>query len=229
MQTNSHLWLILCLVFMFTFTACERAEEDILHLMPDNTQLLFENNYVRVLHVTLEPGEGQPLHTCNNRFIYALTGYTINYYQPNDTTQISWNEGGIHWHEKGVHAVENAGETLVDYLAIERKDARLPAATVEDPPPATLETGYWMEIFENDHAHVARISLPPGESIPEHDGYHRLVYSLSNYEIRYASEEKGTVEKSFSSGDFHWHAADMHAVENIGDDVAEYILFGFKH
>lgn len=222
--------IILLIPAVILFSACERPDVDILNLMPEQTQLLFENEYVRVLNVKLEPGETQPLHHGGNRLIYALTNYSIYYYQPDDTTEISWNTGGIHWHEAGMHAVEIASETMADYLVFERKSIDLPATQYPDEEPDFMipETGFMHTIFENAHARVSHISIPAGESIPEHEGLYRLVYSLADYSIRYSSDVIDTVEGEFETGDFHWHAPDVHRVENIGEEFAEYLVFEFK-
>lgn len=228
MITNTH-HITIVIAIIFLITACDRTEDDILQLMPGNTQLLFENDYVRVLNVTLEPGEAQPLHECGNRFIYALGDYTINYYQPHDTLEIPWNEGGVHWHERGMHAVENAGETVADYLVIERKEKNLPRVdeSLHEMDPVIIETGFVTEVFENDHARVSRVDLPPGESIPDHQGTHRLIFAMSDFEVRYTSESEETVERTFSKKDFHWHPAGTHAVENTGDTNAEFVIFTY--
>ncbi len=229
MNTGIHRFIFIPLLVIFLFGACERPEEDILKMMPDNTNLLFENEYVRVLNITLDPGDSQPLHMGGKRLIYALTNYTINYYQPEDTTEITWNKGGIHWHESGIHAVDNIGETIADYLVIERKQAALPEFTkpTDEEIPTLAETGFSIEVFENEHARVCRVTLPAVEIIPEHFGPPRLIYSLSDYKILYTAEAKDSVEKEFQKGDFHWHPAGMHSVENIGEETAEYLIFAF--
>lgn len=229
MKTFTRHSILFPALLILLFSACERTDDDILKLMPENTHLMFENNYIQVLNVVLEPGQGQPLHQCGNRLIYARNDYTINYHQPDDTTEISWNKGGVHWHEKGYHAVENVGETLADYLVIERTETALPAAVSLRPEAevAPLPQEHVTEIFENNHARVMRITLPPGKSIPEHDGPNRLVYSLSQYEIQYTSETAGTVEREFNEGDFHWHTPGYHSIKNIGETDAEFIIFGF--
>jgi quercetin dioxygenase-like cupin family protein len=229
MQNRTISLIILPALLILLMAACDRGEEDILLLMPDNTRLIYENEFIRVLNVMLEPGQAQPLHMGGNRLIYALSEYTIRYTQPEDITEMNWNRGGVHWHEKGMHAVENIGETTVEYLVIERKDTDLPV--VDSPHPdideALAETGLAMEMFENAHARVCRIAIPPGESTPAHVSPHRLVYSLSDYTIRFTSEETGVVENEFSEGDMHWHPAGMHTVENIGQTEAVYMVFSF--
>lgn len=230
MHIRTKLYLIIPLVILIFFVSCERAGEDILVLMPEKTQLVFENEYVRVLNITLEPGDKQPLHFGENRLIYALSNYTIKYYLEDDATEIPWNEGGIHWHEAGKHAVENVGETIADYLVIERKAIELSVESdgITETEVMIQDTEYATAVFENDYAHVVRVHLPAGSTIPEHDGINRLVYSLSDYTIRYTSEIKGTVETEFEAGDIHWHSPGVHSVENIGDSEASYIVFSLK-
>jgi hypothetical protein len=229
MQNRTISLIILPALLILLMAACDSGEEDILLLMPENTRLLFENEYVRVLNVTLEPGDAQPLHMGGNRLIYALGDYTIRYTRPEDVTEINWNRGGVHWHERGKHAVENIGETTVEYLVIERMATDLPAV---DPPhldidEALAETGMAMELFENAHARVCKIAIPSGVSTPAHVSPYRLIYSLSDYTIRFTSEDSGIVENEFSEGDMHWHPAGMHTVENIGQTEAVYLVFSF--
>jgi len=230
MHIRTKLYVIIPLVVLILLVSCEPAEEDILVLMPEKTQLLFENEYVRVLNITLEPGDKQPLHFGGNRLIYALGNYSIKYYRDDDATDIPWNEGGIHWHEAGKHAVENVGETIADYLVIERKATDLPVETDEIAETDIMiqDIEYTTAIFENDYAHVVRIHLPAGSLIPEHYGVNRLIYSLSDYTIRYTSEIKGTVETEFEASDIHWHSPGVHSVENIGDEGALFLIFSLK-
>jgi hypothetical protein len=230
MNTNIIRICIFLLPAVFLLGSCQPSDRDILHLMPDQTKLLFENEYVRVLNVFLEPGEIQPLHHGGNRLIYAQTNYTINYYQPDDTTEISWNKGGVHWHEAGLHAVENSGDTPADYFVFERKPVALPSTNhhTDELDYMMSENGFKHTVFENAHARVSHISIPSGGSIAEHEGLYRIVYSLSDYTIRYSSDVIGTVEREFKIGDFHWHVTDMHSIENIGEEHVEFLVIEFK-
>lgn len=229
MNSTTHRLSIIPLLILFLFAACERADEDILKSMPEKTKLIFENEYVRVFNSTLEPGEVQPFHRGGNRLIYALSNYTIDYYQQEDTTEITWNKGGLHWHEEGIHAVENVGQTVADYLVIERKKATLPDTEhdIDERTPILAETGFTIEQFENDYARVCRVTIPSGELMPGHYCFNRLIYSLSDYKIHYTSEKQDTIDKEFFTGDFHWHPADRHSIENIGEEDAKFIIFEF--
>lgn len=46
-----------------------------------------------------------------------------------------------------------------------------------------------------------------------------------NLKLRHRMEEKETVLKA---GTAHWHTADEHSVENVGETLAHYLIFEFK-
>jgi quercetin dioxygenase-like cupin family protein len=81
--------------------------------------LLFENDGVKVVEVSLEPGQATPSHPGGHRVIYSLGDYTIRWTEgdaePKDAT---WAAGEAHWHGPAEHSVENVGETPVRYLVI---------------------------------------------------------------------------------------------------------------
>lgn len=78
-------------------------------------------------------------------------------------------------------------------------------------------------VFENAYVVVDRITLAPGEALARHAGEDRVVYSLSDYTIRWT--EAGEPEtRSWRMGDVHRHEALDHAVENTGSTVAEYLV-----
>jgi hypothetical protein len=82
-------------------------------------------------------------------------------------------------------------------------------------------------IFENTYVTVDRITLAPGEGLARHPGPDRIVYSLSDYTIAW-TEAGDTASKTWRSGDVHAHEALDHAVENIGETTARFVLFAFE-
>jgi quercetin dioxygenase-like cupin family protein len=78
-------------------------------------------------------------------------------------------------------------------------------------------------IFENDYVKAVEFSLKPGDKLPLHASGKRAVYALSDYKIKWT--EGGEIsEKQWQKGDTHWHNAVEHAVENIGDTNAEFLV-----
>jgi quercetin dioxygenase-like cupin family protein len=90
-------------------------------------------------------------------------------------------------------------------------------------PPLVTETVQ----FENDYVKVTEFMLKPGGKLPLHKGGPRVVYALSDYTIRWTEGDQVS-EKKWQKGDVHWHNAIEHAVENIGDTDAHYIVITRK-
>lgn len=79
--------------------------------------LLFENNNVRVVEVSLEPGQATPSHPGGHRVIYSLGDYTIRWTEGDaEPNEVKWEAGEAHWHDPAEHSVENVGQTPARYL-----------------------------------------------------------------------------------------------------------------
>lgn len=79
------------------------------------------------------------------------------------------------------------------------------------------------ELFSNDYLQVNRVTLSPGEGLELHRGSARIVYSLSDYTIRW-TEDGESAEKGWREGGVHAHEALEHAVENTGDTIADFLV-----
>lgn len=197
--------------------------------VPQLSSVVFENEHVRAMLVTLQPGDELPEHSGTERVVFSLTDYRILFTEDGESIERNWHAGQAHWHEARDHAVRNIGETEARFLVVARTDTALPGAgdvhTDHDAPP--IEEGF-ETVFENDRVRITQVALAPGMAQDEHHGLHRLIYSLSEYNVRYRSDRMDAVERSFSAGDVHWHEADIHAVENIGSMEARFVVFEFK-
>lgn len=78
-------------------------------------------------------------------------------------------------------------------------------------------------LFSNDYVSVSRVTLAPGDELPMHSGNARVVYSLSDYTIRWTEEGK-TEEKVWREGDVHAHEGLEHAMKNIGTTIADLLI-----
>jgi quercetin dioxygenase-like cupin family protein len=82
-------------------------------------------------------------------------------------------------------------------------------------------------IFENDYVRAILFRLQPGDELPEHASHGRAVYSLSDYRILW-TEEGESSEKEWRAGQAHWHDALDHAVSNIGESEAVFLVVARK-
>lgn len=79
------------------------------------------------------------------------------------------------------------------------------------------------QIFRNDYVEAYRVTLDPGEGLRPHAAGERIVYSLSDYTIRW-TEAGAATTKSWREGEVHGHEALDHAIENIGNTIADFLV-----
>lgn len=193
--------------------------------------VIFENQYSSVTKVSLAPGESLPAHDGENRVIYSLSDYSINWQeQGKDYGVRTAKRGGAHFHETGEHAVKNIGETKAEWLVFSSKGAGLPGCeeSLTETDHAPESANFTETLFDNDHFLVTRVTLPAGSTLPSHAGLNRVIYSLSDYSIGYESDSQAQITKQFKKGDVHWHEACIHSVKNNGDTDAVYLVVGYK-
>lgn len=194
-------------------------------------EIVFENDYAKVVKVTLAPAAALEAHQGEDRVIYSLSDYTVDWVeQGKNTSTKSWNQGDVHFHKAGQHSGKNTGNSTAEWLAFIKKNANLPDCnenTLENdvhsvvPDLATLS-------FDNEAFRVTEVRVPQGVSIPMHAGANRIIYSLSDYQLLYESVEAGKKEGSFKKGDVHWHNACQHTLKNIGETEAKFLVISYK-
>ena len=224
--------VFVALIALVIIAGCaqEKVVEDIVASHPDNTEVIFENDYVKAVVFTLKPGEALPMHKGGPRTIYALSDYVIKWTEGEDVSDKEWTKGDLHWHDAVAHAIENTGSTDARYLVVTRTAMALPDASDSDlsHDASQLDSEHSKILFENDHVRVIEVTLDKGESQPKHDGLNRLIYSLSDYQLEYSYYKMNAVETDKEAGFVHWHTADKHSVKNVGDTMAQYLVFSFK-
>lgn len=96
--------------------------DDIVAISPDVHQVLFENDTIRMLEVTVKPGAKVPMHTNPENINYILAGGTLRLINPDGSVlDLQVTEKQVIPAPVGRHAVENIGETEVRTLCIELK------------------------------------------------------------------------------------------------------------
>ncbi len=87
--------------------------------------------------------------------------------------------------------------------------------------------GHAALLAELDGARVLRVALPPGARQPLHAGSARLVYGVNDHRVLFAREGGDQREMAHGAGEVHWHEAGRHAVENVAETTARFVLFAF--
>lgn len=84
-------------------------------------EVVLDDAFAEVHRVTLQPGAQLPPHQGYARAIYSLSGYTVEFAGPDGTRDERFEAGQAHYHEPGDHTVENAGDTVAEFLVVEFK------------------------------------------------------------------------------------------------------------
>lgn len=231
---------LLSSAFILVFSSCgnekknkatdseNQVEEKSTEVSPE---IIFENEYAKVLKISLAPGESQPTHEGESRVIYSLTDYSIDWEEKGeDLGTKTWKKGEAHYHEAGKHSATNNGTTTAEWLVFTRQNTDLPECGENqiENDVISVSPDFANALLDNNEFKITRVSLPKGGKIPMHAGINRIIYSLTDYQIMYESNKEGKVEKQFKSGDIHWHEACQHRLENIGETEAKYLVVSYK-
>ena len=102
-------------------------ELDAVAAAPSNHEVLIENEKVRVVRVTIEPGQLEKMHTHKYHSVFIVSSLPeINYYDEKmrKVKLPGRRQEGVprYLEPEGVHAVENVGDKLFDGIRIELKE-----------------------------------------------------------------------------------------------------------
>jgi quercetin dioxygenase-like cupin family protein len=96
----------------------------ILKVAPKSAKVIFENDMVRVIEITMKKGQKIPMHSHNKGLSYSLNGGKIKSVSEDGKSRVfNVRKGEVSWSEvDGVetHAVENLGGVLRE-LSVEFK------------------------------------------------------------------------------------------------------------
>lgn len=88
-----------------------------------------DNERVRVLEVTVKPGEGTAIHSHPDYSVYVIEGGMVRFFSsPADTgVAVELKTGSVSWRGAEVHSGKNVGTTTLRILVTELKEPK-PAA-----------------------------------------------------------------------------------------------------
>jgi quercetin dioxygenase-like cupin family protein len=100
--------------------------QDPVKVAPTAYKPLLDNERVRVLYVTVKPGETIPFHSHPDYSLYIIEGGLVRFSSaPADTgVAVELIAGNAFWHNAEVHSAKNVGTTTVRVLATELKEPK---------------------------------------------------------------------------------------------------------
>lgn len=98
-------------------------QEDAVTIAPDLHQIIFENDKIRVLKVTVPPKAKAAMHWHPENINYILAPGKLKFTKPDGSVaEVELDEGQVTASPAaGSHAVENTGDTEVQTIQVEMK------------------------------------------------------------------------------------------------------------
>lgn len=95
---------------------------DPIDVAPDHYKLLYEDDHVRVVEMTLPAGQIDNEHSHPNEVVYFLSGGKAKIRVGDESMEAEIPDGHVMAHEPWTHQVENVGDTDIHAIIFERKE-----------------------------------------------------------------------------------------------------------
>ena len=189
----------------------------------------FENEFVRVFDVLVEPGDATLFHVHSNDYVFVnltntrlkaqnLGGPAVDL--PVNVGQTVFTKGPI------THRVANPDSVPFRNITVEI--LKTPPAPSEKSPLAGA-AGHEV-VLENDRVRIERLVLEPGKSTGRHT--HTLMslgIAVTAAKVAYQTDDGKEQVAEFQAGDFNWHPEPRtHSLKNIGTTRFEAIEIEWK-
>ncbi len=116
---------MLTLVMATVFLTGVVFSADPLEVAPDMYKLKFENDRVRVMEVTFQPGQEIAEHSHPDHFVNVLEGGKLRLTKAaGGSADVEMNVGDVVWIDAETHWAVNTGTTVVRLLVVEIKQPR---------------------------------------------------------------------------------------------------------
>ncbi len=100
------------------------AAQDMAKVAPKETRVLLDNAQVRVLEVTIRPGQSVPMHSHPASVLYIVDGGKTRFTNGDGKTgERDAKPGEAFWYDPVVHSNQNIGTTTTKVVVVELKPA----------------------------------------------------------------------------------------------------------
>jgi predicted metal-dependent enzyme (double-stranded beta helix superfamily) len=185
-------------------------------------KVLFENEFVRVIEIHMQPGVAEPKHSHGHGVTVALTDYDneLTTYPDRAVTRRHTKFGEVRWAEAVTHEARNTGTTEQRVIRVEIKRDAAPEVVTERPDlldSLVVCKDTQTLIFENQFVRVIQERVPPGVAQPMHSHRHGVLVPLADADIESVDDGGGKpVRRQLKFGDAGWRDAVVHSVRNVG-------------
>ena len=223
--------LIVTLLLSLTLLAPATALAPVSIEKEPRHHLEFQNRYVRLFYVRIDPGDTTLFHThVNDNVGVKLTDAELSDVVPKGNPEkVLVNRGAVgfgHYPTPLTHSVSNVGSTPFHNMLVEL----LPSKGVPSSAPSLAGVaGYTLEM-ENERVRIFRLVLAPGQSSEDHlHALHGMSVVITEGKIAVELPRAEAETVTFKPGDYQWHDGGMrHSLRNVGSTTFEAVDIELK-
>ena len=220
---------------LLLIVSCSGSKEKLLlpeEVSPDVYKVLLDNEDVKVLEVTFEPGQSDNMHDHYPVTFYLLQGGKAQVTLPDGTVNEGEFPTGFTGHntEKVRHQVKNIGENTIKILLVERKKSHPTSESKEKLIlPEEVSPDVYQVVLENDDVKVLNVTFAPGQGDNVHEHGVITYYGIKGGKLQNTLAD-GTVKEMEVPDGFvgHGNTIVKHQMENVGDDTVRVIIVEHK-
>tara|TARA_B100000929_G_scaffold255089_1_gene216694 strand:+ start:90 stop:800 length:711 start_codon:yes stop_codon:yes gene_type:complete len=220
---------------LLLIVSCSGSKEKLLlpeEVSPDVYKVLLDNEDVKVLEVTFEPGQSDNMHDHYPVTFYLLQGGKAQVTLPDGTVNEGEFPTGFTGHntEKIRHQVKNIGENTIKILLVERKKSHPTSGSKEKLIlPEEVSPDVYQVVLENDDVKVLNVTFAPGQGDNVHEHGVITYYGIKGGKLQNTLPD-GTVKEMEVPDGFVGHGNNIvkHQMENVGDDTVKVIIVEHK-
>ena len=220
---------------LLLIVSCSGSKEKRLlpeEVSPDVYKVLLDNEDVKVLEVTFEPGQSDNMHDHYPVTFYLLQGGKAQVTLPDGTVNEGEFPTGFTGHntEKVRHQVKNIGENSIKILLVERKKSHPTSGSKEKLIlPEEVSPDVYQVVLENDDVKVLNVTFAPGQGDNVHEHGVITYYGIKGGKLQNTLAD-GTVKEMEVPDGFVGHGNNIvkHQMENVGDDTVKVIIVEHK-
>ncbi len=199
---------------------------------PDIYKVLLDNEDVKVLEVTFEPGQSDNLHDHNPMTIYVLEGGKVQGTLPDGTVNERDIPSGFvgHQFEKVRHQIKNIGDNTIKIILVERKNTHSTNySDIDLILPEEVSPNRYGVLLDNEDVKVVMVTFPPEKGDNMHEHGVTTYYALMGGKLKNTLADGTITEMDIVDG-FVGHGKKLvkHQMMNVGSDTVKVLLVEHK-
>tara|TARA_A100001037_G_C15149413_1_gene638232 strand:+ start:3714 stop:4418 length:705 start_codon:yes stop_codon:yes gene_type:complete len=222
-------------ILLVFIISCTGSKEKSLHpeiVSPDVYKVLLENDDIKVLEVTFEPGQSDKMHDHYPATVYIMQGGNAQVTLPDGSINEIRPPTGLIVHNPGKprHQVKNIGDNIIKIILFERKTTHtISGAEKKLILPEEVSPDVYQVMFEDDEVKVLMATFAPGQSDKMHEHAVISYYAVKGGKLKNTLPD-GTVKEMEVADGFVGHGSSIvkHQMQNAGEDTVQVLIVEHK-